>query len=145
MPRPNRPKRADTASATSGAKAAPTSQAMSADSAAPVSVLSLSLKFAGFSFHPYRRLLRSPAGLRVALTGAEADLLLVLCQHPRQVLSRAELISLTRGEGFPIANRSIDLLISRLRRKLSGNSPLDELIQTVRTDGYAFHTTVSVG
>jgi len=115
------------------------------ESAAPVSVLSLSLKFAGFSFHPYRRLLRSPAGLRVALTGAEADLLLVLCQHPRQVLSRAELIGLTRGEGFPIANRSIDLLISRLRRKLSGNSPLDELIQTVRTDGYAFHATVSVG
>lgn len=115
------------------------------DSAAPTSVLSLSLKFAGFSFHPYRRLLRSPAGLRVALTGAESDLLLVLCQHPRQVLTRAELIALTRGEGFPIANRSIDLLISRLRRKLGGNSPFEELIQTVRTDGYAFHASVSVG
>ncbi|GAB3051546.1 response regulator [Stenotrophomonas tumulicola] len=116
-----------------------------ADTAAPASVLSLQLKFAGFVFHPYRRLLRSPAGTRISLTGAESDLLLVLCQHPRQVLSRIELIALTRGDGFPIADRSVDLLISRLRRKLSGNSPLDELIHTVRADGYAFHASVSVG
>lgn len=77
------------------------------------------------------------------LTGAEADLLLVLCQHPKQVLSREELIRLTRGEGFPIATRSIDLLVSRLRRKLAGNSPLDDLIRTMRADGYAFHATVA--
>ncbi len=101
------------------------------------------LSFAGFTFTPTRRLLRSPTGLRVPLTGAEADLLLVLCQHPKQVLSREELIRLTRGEGFPIATRSIDLLVSRLRRKLAGNSPLDDLIRTMRADGYAFHATVA--
>lgn len=111
----------------------------------PSSVLTLALRFAGFTFHPYRRLLRSPAGLRIALTGAESDLLLVLCQHPRQILSRNELITLTRGEGFPISSRSVDLLISRLRRKLAGNSALDDLIQTVRVDGYAFQTSVTVG
>lgn len=108
------------------------------------STLTRMLKFSGFSFQPDRRLLRSPTGLRIPLTGAEADLLLVLCQHPRQVLSREALIRLTRGEGFPIATRSIDLLVSRLRRKLVGNNPLDDLIHTVRTDGYAFQPDVTV-
>lgn len=102
------------------------------------------LTFSGFTFLPYRRLLRSPEGLRVPLTGAETDLLFVFCQHPRQVLSREELIGLTRGEGFPIAARSIDLLVSRLRRKLAGNGPLHEIIHTVRTDGYAFQAEVVV-
>jgi two-component system, OmpR family, response regulator len=100
------------------------------------------LRFAGFSFHPHRRFLRSPAGLRVPLTGAEADLLLVLCQHPRQILSREELINLTRGEGFAITTRSVDILVSRLRRKLAGEDPLADFIRTVRTDGYAFQPDV---
>lgn len=114
-----------------------------ADAAGRPPTLALALKFSGFTFHPHRRLLRSPAGLRVPLTGAEADLLLTLCEHPRQVLSRRELIDLTRGEGFPIATRSIDLLVSRLRRKLSGNHPQGELIQTARAGGYAFQTDVT--
>lgn len=107
--------------------------------------LTPALKFSGFTFQPYRRLLRSPAGLRIPLTGVETDLLLVLCQHPHRVLSRQELIDLTRGEGFPISARSIDLLVSRLRRKLAGNDPLGDIIRTVRTDGYAFQADVVVG
>jgi two-component system OmpR family response regulator len=101
------------------------------------------MTFSGFTFYPYRRFLRSPAGLRVPLTGAETDLLLVLCQHPRQVLSREELIRLTRGKNFPIATRSVDLLVSRLRRKLAGDDPLDDPIRTVRADGYAFQPEVT--
>ncbi|WP_321800460.1 response regulator transcription factor [Caballeronia sp. J97] len=102
------------------------------------------MTFSGFTFYPYRRFLRSPTGLRVPLTGAETDLLLVLCQHPRQVLSREELIRLTRGKNFPIATRSVDLLVSRLRRKLAGDDPLDDSIRTVRADGYAFQPEVTV-
>jgi len=101
------------------------------------------MRFAGFSFHPQRRFLRSPLGLRIPLTGAEADLLLVLCQNPRRVLSREELIALTRGEGFSIAARSIDILVSRLRRKLA-TDPFADIIRTVRTDGYAFQPQVAV-
>lgn len=101
------------------------------------------LKFSGFTFQPHRRLLRSPDGLRIPLTGAETDLLLALCQHPCRVLSREELIALTRGEGFPIATRSVDLLVSRLRRKLAGNNAPDQLIQTVRADGYALQSKVT--
>lgn len=100
------------------------------------------LSFAGFSFHPYRRFLRSPSGLRIPLTGAEADLLLVLCQNAGKVLSRDELISLTRGEGFAIATRSVDLLVSRLRRKLTEEDALANPIQTIRADGYAFQPDV---
>lgn len=100
------------------------------------------LRFSGFVFHPHRRFLRSPAGLRIPLTGAETDLLLVLCQNPRKILSREELINLTRGKGFAISTRSIDLLISRLRRKLATDDPLADLIRTVRADGYAFYPEV---
>lgn len=100
------------------------------------------LRFSGFAFHPHRRFLRSPAGVRIPLTGAETDLLLVFCQNARKVLSREELIKLTRGEGFAISTRSIDLLVSRLRRKLAGDDPLTDPIRTVRADGYAFHPEV---
>ncbi|KWO65618.1 response regulator [Burkholderia ubonensis] len=102
----------------------------------------LVLQFSHRTFYPYRRFVRSPAGLRIPLTGAETDLLLVLCQHVRQVLTREELIRLTRGGNFPISERSIDLLVSRLRRKLAGDDPLEETIRTVRADGYAFQPDV---
>jgi two-component system, OmpR family, response regulator len=104
----------------------------------------LIMQFSDFTFYPYRRLLRYSAGLRVPLTGAETDLLMVFCQNPRQVLSREELISLTRGKNFPIAARSVDLLVSRLRRKLSNAKDLHEPIRTVRADGYIFQLDVVV-
>lgn len=116
----------------------------SADDASTQSPVDEAFHFSGFAFHPQRRFVRSPAGLRIPLTGAEADLLLVFCQHPRQVLSREELISLTRGEGFAIGARSVDLLVSRLRRKLAGDDPLADPIRTVRADGYAFEPGATV-
>jgi two-component system OmpR family response regulator len=116
----------------------------SADAVQRQSSAELVMKFSEFTFYPYRRLLRSSSGLRVPLTGAETDLLLVLCQNPRQVLSREDLISLTRGKNFPIAERSVDLLVSRLRRKLTGSNKLDDPIRTVRADGYAFQFEVTV-
>jgi two-component system OmpR family response regulator len=104
----------------------------------------MTLRFSGFAFHAHRRFLRSPAEVRIPLTGAETDLLLIFCQHTRQVLSRAELINLTRGEGFAISTRSIDLLVSRLRRKLAGDDPVANPIRTIRTDGYIFLPKVTV-
>ncbi|TDX62511.1 two-component system OmpR family response regulator [Methylosinus sp. sav-2] len=104
----------------------------------------LVLRFSGYAFHPQRRFLRSPTGLRVPLTGAETDLLLVFCRNTRRILSREELINLSRGEGFAIAPRSVDLLVSRLRRKLSGDDPFTDVIHTVRADGYAFQPEVSI-
>jgi two-component system OmpR family response regulator len=105
----------------------------------------LVLQFSGFAFHPHRRFLRSPSGLRVPLTGAETDLLLIFCQNPQQLLSRQELINLTRGDDFAISSRSIDLLVSRLRRKLSVDDRLTDPIRTVRADGYVFQAEVVTG
>jgi len=99
-------------------------------------------RFSDFNFYPSKRFVRSQLGLRIPLTGAETDLLLVFCQHPKKVLSREELIDLTRGEGFAITPRSIDLLVSRLRRKLAGDNPLANPICTIRADGYAFQLEV---
>lgn len=101
------------------------------------------LRFAGFSFFPHKRFVRSAAGVRILLTGTETDLLLALCKHPRKVLSRDELIALTRGEAFPISARSVDLLVSRLRRKLATDDPLDNPIRTMRADGYVLHADVA--
>lgn len=96
------------------------------------------LHFAGWRFAPEHRVLYSPRGVRMALTGAETDLMLVLCRHPRQVLTRARLIELTRGDGQTVEERTIDLLVSRLRRKLAHGGRQLELIRTVRGDGYRF-------
>ncbi|WP_321857358.1 response regulator transcription factor [Paraburkholderia tropica] len=103
----------------------------------------LIMEFSGHTFFAHRRFVRSRAGLRIPLTGAETDLLLVFCRHAREVLSRETLISLTRGRDFPIAARSVDLLVSRLRRKLNADDPLEETIRTVRADGYAFQPEVT--
>jgi DNA-binding response OmpR family regulator len=99
-------------------------------------------QFAGWRFEPERRLLYSRKGVRMALTGAETDLLLVLCRHPRQVLSRTQLIELITGQPAGLEERTIDLLVSRLRRKLAQEGRQLELIRTVRGDGYLFDPDV---
>jgi two-component system, OmpR family, response regulator len=96
------------------------------------------LSFAGWRFEPERRALYTPKGVRMALTGAETDLMLVFLGHARQVLSRSQLIELTRGAEGIVEERTIDLLISRLRRKLAQGGRQLELIRTVRGDGYVF-------
>ena len=77
------------------------------------------------------------------LTGAETDLLLAFSRHPHEVLGRAQLITLMRGSGELIAERTIDLLVSRLRRKLAQGGRQLELIRTVRSDGYVFDPDLS--
>ena len=76
------------------------------------------MRFAGWRFEPERRLLYTEAGVRMALTGAETDLMLVFCRHAGQVVTRRQLIALTRGNEDAIDERAIDLLVSRLRQRL---------------------------
>jgi len=84
------------------------------------------------------RRLFSPEGARVALTGAEFDLLLALCQHPRRVLNRDQLLDLTQGRAAGPCERSIDVLVSRIRNKIESDPRDPELIKTVRLGGYMF-------
>jgi two-component system phosphate regulon response regulator OmpR len=74
-------------------------------------------------------------GNRIELTGAEFDLLQVFLDRPGRVLSRDQLLDLTRGREGDVFDRSIDVLVSRLRRKLDTfESP--RLFKTVRNGGY---------
>jgi len=77
-------------------------------------------------------------GTMVSLTGGEYRLLRVLLDHPRRVLSRDQLLNLTQGRDADPFDRSIDLLISRLRQRLRDDSREPRYIKTVRNEGYVF-------
>jgi two-component system OmpR family response regulator len=80
----------------------------------------------------------APSGTKIALTGAEFDLLYALCERPNRVLTRDQLIDLTHGQQGNPFQRSIDVLISRLRQKLESDPKNPKFIQTVRSEGYLF-------
>jgi two-component system OmpR family response regulator len=85
-----------------------------------------------------RRELRSPDDTLVVLSGSEFDLLLAFAEHPRRVLTRDQLLDLARGPSHDAYDRSIDTLVSRLRRKLEDDPKTPVLIRTVRNGGYMF-------
>jgi two-component system OmpR family response regulator len=101
------------------------------------------LTFSGWQLDPARRRLNSPDGMRVALTSGEFDLLLAFCEHPNRVLTRDELAELARSRISTSLDRSIDIQVSRLRRKLEDNPKDPEFIQTVRSGGYIFTAEVT--
>ena len=98
--------------------------------------------FAGFRLDALARRLTSPGGAEIALTGAEFDLLLVLVERPGRVLSRDRLLDLTQGRAAGPFERSIDILISRIRRKMEADPHHPEMIKTVRSGGYMFTAEV---
>jgi two-component system phosphate regulon response regulator OmpR len=99
--------------------------------------------FEGFTADPAARAVIGPNGNPVRLTGAEFDLLVTFLDRPGRVLSRDQLLDLTRGRDGGALDRSIDVLVSRLRRKLSddGTSPM---FKTVRNGGYQLAAKVNV-
>lgn len=102
------------------------------------------LEFAGWQLDVTRRELRSPDRVMIPLSGGEFELLLVFAEHPRRVLSRQQLLDMTRGEAFEAFDRSIDVQVSRLRRKLEGDVSGSPMIRTVRNSGYLFTPSVLV-
>ena len=98
--------------------------------------------FAGWSLHPAQRRLISPDHLDVSLTSGEFDLLLVFVEHPHTVLSRDQLLNLTKHRDAGPFDRSIDIQISRLRRRIEKTPKTPTLIKTVRGGGYLFATKV---
>lgn len=98
-------------------------------------------QFQGFMSDPHRRRVTNPIGTDVELTGAEFDLLHVFLDRPGRVLSRDQLLDLTRGRDRDTFDRSVDILMSRLRRKL-GDSNSSPLFKTVRNGGYQLATEV---
>ncbi|WP_295851755.1 response regulator [Tardiphaga sp.] len=100
------------------------------------------LSFAGWQIDFRLRELRNPAGARVAMTSAEFDLLRAFCERSGRVLSRESLLDLTQGRNAGSFERSIDVLVSRIRRKIEADPQDATLIKTVRSGGYMFTPTV---
>ena len=102
------------------------------------------VRFAGWAVDMRRRAVYSPTGASIDLTGAEFDLLASFIGSPQRVLGRERLIELSRVRLGDSSDRSIDVLVSRLRRKLSsaGQSPP---IVTVRGVGYMLTADVTHG
>ncbi len=96
------------------------------------------LCFLGWRIDPVARELHDPSGARVRLTSAEFDLLLAFCRHPQIVLNRDQLLDLSQGRAGGPLDRGIDILVSRIRRKIEENPRAPEIIKTVRTGGYIF-------
>lgn len=96
------------------------------------------LSFAGWRLDLGARRLHSADGTAVPLTGGEFELLATFCEHPQRVLTREQLLDLTRGRAAMPFDRSIDIQVSRLRRKIEDNPKEPLLIQTVRAGGYLF-------
>lgn len=96
------------------------------------------LSFQGWHIDFRLRELRNPLGARVAMTSAEFDLLRAFCERPGRVLSRDSLLDLTQGRSAGSFERSIDVLVSRIRRKIEPDPQEATLIKTVRSGGYMF-------
>jgi len=96
------------------------------------------LAFDNWQLDVTRRELRSPDNVMIPLSTGEFELLLVFVEHPRRVLSRQQLLDMARGETYDAFDRSIDVQVSRLRRKLETDSTGASMIRTVRNGGYLF-------
>lgn len=91
-----------------------------------------------------RRHLIDAQGTEVALSGAEYRLLRVFIDHPQRVLNRDQLLNLTQGRDAELFDRSIDLLVSRLRQRLGDDAREPTYIKTVRSEGYVLSVPVEI-
>lgn len=101
------------------------------------------IKFADWQLDVTRRELRSPDQVMIPLSAGEFDLLLVFVEHPQRILTREQLLDLARGRSHEAFDRSIDVQVSRLRRKLEYDTKRPEMIRTVRNGGYLFTPSVT--
>lgn len=92
----------------------------------------------GWRLNTTLRQLISPDELVIPLSNAEFRLLSVFLDHPNRVLTRDFLLDQARGRSMELFDRSIDLLVSRLRQKIGDDPRTPRLIKTVRGEGYFF-------
>ena len=100
-------------------------------------------RFDRWVLDPAKRELRDNKGVLVTLTSGEYELLLAFIEHPGRTLSRDQLLDITRGREATSFDRSIDVQLSRLRKKIEHNPKQPQLIKTVRNGGYVFSAQVT--
>ena len=108
----------------------------------PATVACAARRFGGWTLDPAARTVVHADGRRAALTSGEARLLGVLLDHPREVLSRARLLDVTRGREPKAYDRAVDNAVARLRRKLEDDPARPRLLVTEWGGGYALAAEV---
>ena len=101
-------------------------------------------RFAGFELNVRLRRLAAPGGDSVPLTNSEFNLLAAFLAAPQRVLSRDQLLGLSRLHNDEVYDRSIDVQVGRLRRKIQPEKSSAELIRTERGAGYVFTALVEI-
>jgi two-component system OmpR family response regulator len=101
-------------------------------------------RFAGWELNMRTRTLTSPTGSAATLTAGEFNLLTVFLRSPQRILSRDQLLAATRIHDEEVFDRSVDIQVLRLRRKLEANPSEPKLIRTERGAGYIFATEVEI-
>ena len=99
--------------------------------------------FGGWTLDTVHRHLVSPDGVVTPIGGAEYRLLRIFLSHPNRVLSRDQLVEMTQGKEADALDRSIDVQVSRLRRRLGDGSREGGVIRTVRGEGYVLSVAVN--
>ena len=101
------------------------------------------IRFSNWQLDLTTRNLISPQGVVVALSGAEFRLLKVFLDRPNRVLNRDQLMELTQGQGAEALDRSIDVLVSRVRQRLDEDAREPHIIKTIRGEGYVLASAVT--
>ncbi|HET8745823.1 MAG TPA: response regulator [Ramlibacter sp.] len=101
-----------------------------------------SIRFGGWTLDTVHRHLVSPQGIVTPIGGAEYRLLRIFVAHPNRVLTRDQLVELTQGREAEALDRSIDVQVSRLRRRLGDHADDAVMIKTVRGEGYVLTVPV---
>lgn len=102
------------------------------------------LQVGDWLFHQDQRLLASPEAVAIPLSTAEFKLLEAFVAHPKQVLSRDQLLTITVGREAQPFDRAVDVTVGRLRKKFGDNPKEATMIETVRGGGYRLLSDVSV-
>lgn len=110
---------------------------------APHSEQARVLAFSGWRLDTVARHLIDEADTIVPLSGAEYRLLNVFLTHPQRVLNRDQIMEFTQGREADVFDRSIDLLVSRLRQRLRDNARDPAIIKTIRNEGYVLASEVT--
>ena len=102
------------------------------------------IAFAGWRLDVVARHLMSHDSVVTSLSGAEFQLLKIFLSHPNHVLTRDQLMMLSKGHDADPMDRTIDILVSRLRQRLGDDSADPQIIKTVRGEGYVLAVSVEV-
>ena len=102
------------------------------------------IKFKNWTLDQNKRRLLAPDGFVVPLSAGEFDLLIAFVNNPQRVLTRDQLLDLTREREAGPFDRTIDVQVGRLRRKIEDDPKNPEIICTIRGGGYQFSVDVEL-